>query len=973
MKRLSPLLLLLAILAIPAASGQTFTNEFHRLRVLPDPTLNLQDVAVADYNADGRVDFYHSGRLYRQAEDGSFENVLLQAGIRLEGSAVLGGLFGDANKDGLLDLLIRDGGPGSRFYLNRSGEKFDLGNGATNLIFRSAPVGGFWADVNGDGLVDLLAGSSDGSNPVFLGGTSSNFTNVREVMRSGTEPVTCGLAMADFDHDNDPDFYASRCGAGNQLLINNANATRFAENFRGSNVESTNNSQDAHWFDYNNDGWEDLLVVNQTADLKFSYNHLYQFDGSEFTDRAEEAGVRSTPSADNGPAAIADFDNDGWLDLYLPINNQGRLFRNQGDGTFEDVFEMSLGLDSVSTVAATADFNNDGWMDLLIPDQNGTAIMINDGGDNNWATFQLRAAANNRFGVGARIHIVAGGMEQVRTVTAGTGAGTQSDGLRAHFGLGSASIIDQVRVHWPNGQVESFGNVSVNRHHTIVRAVGFNDAPQSFAPISPINAGFVDPSAESILFEWEEAADPINNVEYTLIISGNALRLSFPGLTATSLEVATDILPANQIYTWSVLATDQYSVRGSSREHNFSFGQPDVANSTLQEPVLYEFGLPNLKSGIAEFTDIDLDGDLDLLVGGEAANAPVLQVYRADDATVVLDNNGGEFIFKSLSNTGITLEAVSYPKATWGDVNGNGFPDLVVSGISQESGEPLTALYINQVGQFIPLNVDGLTSVWGGDVKFADINGDGAMDLLVAGSTSSTQPYTQDSGIWMNDGNGNLTRDTAEVPRFMFGEAAFADIDADGDLDLAVTGDLGGGQLHTGIYENQGVGMGGSFERISAPLPDLLGGSVSWGDVDADGDPDLLVSGGTLDPGMLRGITRMFVNEGGMFTQHPFPFDGVVTGRAIWGDYENDGDQDVFVVGARSPLGETIGRLYRNEGGQFVAELDVKGFVNATAAFGDYNGDGDLDLIAFGVDADGNLSTTFYINQQVPEPVPVTR
>ena len=59
--------------------------------------------------------------------------------------------------------------------------------------------------------------------------------------------------------------------------------------------------------------------------------------------------------------------------------------------------------------------------------------------------------------------------------------------------------------------------------------------------------------------------------------------------------------------------------------------------------------------------------------------------------------------------------------------------------------------------------------------------------------------------------------------------------------------------------------------------------------------------------------------------------------------------------------------------GQFVAELDVKGFVHAAAAFGDYNGDGDLDLIAFGIDADGNLSTTFYINQQVPEPVPVTR
>jgi hypothetical protein len=973
MSRISPFLLLLTMLVGTAAYGQTFTNEFDRLQVLPDPTLSLADVAVADYNADGRVDFYHSGRLYRQAEDGTFENVLSRSGINAEGTAVLGGLFGDANRDGLLDLLIRDGGPGSRFYLNRSGEKFDLGNVPTNLIFQNPPLGGFWADVDGDDLVDLVSGGFDGTHSVFLANESLAFTNVTQVMQGSTPPVACGLAMADFDHDNDVDFFVSRCGAGNLLMINNANSNRFATAFRGSNVEQNNATQDAHWFDYNNDGWEDLLVVNNDAEFTFGNNEFYEFDGTDFTEKAEDVGLHSLSTVNNGPAAIADFDNDGWLDVYLPFNNQGRLFRNMQDGTFENVWESTIALDSVSAVAATADFNNDGWMDLLLPDPNGTAILINDGGANNWATFQLRSATNNRFGAGARIHIFTDGMEQVRTVTAGTGAGSQSDGLRAHFGVGTHDIIDQVAVHWPNGQTETFESVAVNQHHTIVRSVGFNDAPGTFSPVSPVNAGFIEADAESILFEWEEAVDANDDVEYTLVITGNALRLSLPGLTETSIEVSTETLPANQIYSWSVLATDGYSVRGSSREQNFSFGQPDVANATLQEPVLYDFGLPNLQSGMAEFADMDQDGDLDLLVGGEAANGPSLRIYRADDATVVLDNNGGEYIFKSLVNTGISLEAVSRPAATWGDINGNGYPDLILSGISQESGEPLTTLYTNQVGQFIPFVVDGLINVWGGDVEFADINGDGSLDLLVAGSTTTNKPYIRDSGIWMNDGAGNLTRVSAAIPPFMFGEAAFADIDGDGDLDLAITGELGGGQLHAGLYENTGVGSGGRFVPISAPLPEVVGGSVTWGDVDADGDPDLLLTGGRLDPQMLRGVTRMFVNEGGMFTQHPFPFDGVVTGRAIWGDYENDGDQDVFVVGARSPLGETVGRLYRNEDGQFVAELDVKGFVNATAAFGDYNGDGDLDLIAFGVDADGNLSTTFYINQQVPEPVPVTR
>lgn len=972
MPRFLLLLLLAGQVFIPSLNAQTFTNESFRLQGLPDPTLALDDVAVADYNADGRLDFYHAGRLYRQAEDGSFENVLSRAGILLEGNEVKGGLFGDANRDGLLDLLIRDATPGSRFYLNRGGEKFDLGNSATNLIFQNPPVGAFWADVNEDGYVDLVAGSSNGNNPVFLGNPSNSFTNVGSLMLAGTEPVTCGLAMADFDHDNDPDFYAARCGAGNELLINNSNRDRFGTTFRGAGVESGNNTQDGYWFDYNNDGWEDLLVVNHNAEFRFAYNELYQFDGQDFTERAEEAGIRGFPTLNNGPAAIADFDNDGWLDIYLPFGNQGLLYHNQQDGTFKDIFEVSMGLDSVSVAAATADFNNDGWMDLLIPASNGTAIMMNDGGSNNWATFQLREATN-RFGAGARIHIFTDGMEQVRTVTAGTGAGTQSDGLRVHFGLGSSEIIDEVRVYWPDGRVESFGNVLVNRHHTIVKFVGLNDPPRAFAPISPVNAGFIDTSTDVVRFEWEEAVDPVDDVEYTLSITGKALKLSIPGLTETSIEVPTDILPANQIYSWSVLASDGHSVRGSSREHDFSFGQPDVANQTLQPPVLYEFGLPDLKSGIAAFADIDLDGDLDLLVGGETATSSVLRIYRADDDTVVLDNNGGEFIFKSLNVAGIALEPVTRPKASWGDLSGDGFPDLVVSGISRETGNPLTTIYINQVGQFIPLTIDGLPNVWGGSVTWADINGDGSVDLMISGSRTTEQPYDTVSEVWMNDGSGSLSRVDSGIPPFMFGEAAFSDMDGDGDLDLAMTGDLGGGRLHAGIYENTGVGSGGEFMALPVLLPEVMGGSVAWGDVDADGDPDLLLTGGSLDPQMLRGITRLYTNEGGTFMAHPFPFDGVVTGRAIWGDYENDGDQDVFVVGARSPLGDTVGRLYRNEDGQFVAELDVKGFVNATAAFGDYNGDGDLDLIAFGVDAEGNLSTTFYINQQVPEPVPSTR
>jgi hypothetical protein len=980
--RLRWLLSALTFLIASGAHAQTFTNEFQRLRVPPDPTRPINSIAVADYNADGRLDMYHAGRLYRQAPDGSFENVLEQAGILLEGNAVQGGLFGDANRDGLLDLLILDSGPGSRFYLNRVGEKFDLGNSTNNLIFQNPPFGGFWADLNGDSHVDLVMANRQGNHAVFLGSNAGTFNNVSDVWRPGTPPTACGMAMADYDHDNDADFFVARCGAGNVLMLTNSTTDRFAPVNRGNPVTQSTPSGEALWFDYNNDGWDDLLVVNSPQEFNPSYMELYENNQGFFVNRAEEAGIRGGPVDHNGPAAVGDFDNDGWLDLFLGKGGTGRLLRNKGDGTFEDIWQQSVALDSIPDVVATADLDNDGWMDIILPHQNGTALMMNDGGTNHWATFSLRTPATvgspasspgyNRFAVGARIHVRVNGSEQVRTITAGTGGTTQHDGLRAHFGVGQAEVIDEVRIHWPSGVVETYTQVPVDRHHTVVQGIGFNDAPAAFDLQSPVNAGYVDPSAQTIRFAWDPAADT-DNVRYTLVITGKALRLTLPGLRDPFIDVDTSVLPANQVYSWSVLATDGYSLRSGRREFSLSFGQPDVANATLLEPVLYDFGLPNLSSGVAEFADIDQDGDLDLLVGGDTGTASILRIYRAEDATVILGNNGGEVIFKSMRQAGITLETVSQPRASWGDFNGDGFPDLIVSGISRTSGEPLTTLYVNQVGQFIPANVDGLTNVWGGAVEWADLDADGHQDLIVIGSRTRSAPYDPISGVWMGDGAGGLQAVDGGIPPFMFGDVALADIDGDGDLDLALTGDLGGGRPFTGIYENTGVGHGGQFVARPAALPRVLGGSVAWGDVDGDGDPDLLVTGGTLDPQLQRGLTRLYLNEGTSFAEHPFPFDGVVAGRAIWGDYENDGDLDVFVVGARSPLGETVGRLFRNEDGQFVAELDVKGFVHATAAFGDYNGDGDLDLIAFGIDAEGNVSTTFYINQQIAEPVPVTR
>jgi len=964
--------LFLLLLVATSASSQTFTNEFERLRVPPNTDAQILNVALADFNGDNRLDMYHVGRLYRQGEDGTFSDVLSQANINLEGNAIQGGIFGDANLDGLLDLLIMDALPGSRFYMNRTGEKFDLANSGTNLTFQNGINGAAWWDVNQDGRLDLLVSSPTGVHPLFLGAASGSFTNVSGPWRTSSGGPTVGIAVGDYDGDSDLDFYAVHSSGENALMNNNSVRDRYGNTSRFLGVHSNRVSAGAVWFDFDNDGDLDLLVHNKPEEFLLSFNHLYRNDSGVFVDVAEEAGIQGSRGTPSLPAAVADFDNDGWQDVYLPFNNRGRLYHNNGDGTFDQIWNQTVALDSVATNVAVGDINNDGWLDIVIPHQNGTAIMMNDGGDNNWASFSFRDDASNRFGVGAIIRVTAGGIQQMRQVTAGTGMGSQSDGLKLNIGLGQATLVDELRIEWPDGVVEVYQNLLPNQHHTLVKGIGPNDPPSEFHLSLPLNAGFIETAVETVRFEWEEAADT-DLVLYTLSLTGPGTKLSFPGLSDPFLELETQFLPANQIYEWTVTATDGHTVRGTGAERSFSFGQPDVANSTLQEPALFDFGIPNMSSGMAEFADYDTDGDLDLLVAGDANGTAVLRLYRANDASVVLSNNGGEFIFKTLSQTGIALELVREPDASWGDFDGDGDPDLIVTGLLVETGLPSTTIYINNVGTFLPFASDDLPGVWGGSVKWGDVDGDGFLDLLIAGATSATPPYMPMTDVFINNNNQGFTRANAGLPGMAFGEASWADIDGDGDLDVAMTGDLGNGNFHSGIYANNGIGSGGLFALLPVDLPELVGGSVTWGNLDGDADPDLMLTGGMLGPELLTGFTAMYVNEGGAFTRHPFPFDGVVTGRAIWGDYENDGDEDVFVVGARSPLGETVGRLYRNVDGQFAAELDVKGFVHATAAFGDYNQDGDMDLIAFGIDSDGNHSVTFYINQQVPEPVPVTR
>jgi hypothetical protein len=346
--------------------------------------------------------------------------------------------------------------------------------------------GGSWSDYDSDGFIDFFVANAGGvKNFLYHNNGNNTFTKITSGAIVNDIGYSLSCAWADYDNDGKPDLFVSNFLGPTSFLYHNTGDLTFARatGAVGNIANLAANSIGCAWGDYDNDGFPDLCIANDgvlNSDGRPSF--LFHNNTNGTFSQVTSAGLETRP-APSPSCAWGDYDNDGYLDL-LVLNNNGFnfLYHNEGNGSFTRVTSSIIATDggpgSASSGCAWVDIDNDGFLDLFIANGSGPSPVVgnnflyhNEGNTNSWLKIKCVGTVSNRSAIGAKVRIKAiihgKPSWQMREVTMGDGFQSGSP-LDLHFGLGDATNVETVRIEWPSGTVQELQNILAKQFLTII-------------------------------------------------------------------------------------------------------------------------------------------------------------------------------------------------------------------------------------------------------------------------------------------------------------------------------------------------------------------------------------------------------------------------------------------------------------------------------------------------------------------------
>jgi enediyne biosynthesis protein E4 len=694
-------------------------REWEQYRMIMNPPRGVAQPRI--------VEAAQYDRLYRNTGQGRFEDVTVAAGIGEHNYHGLSATWLDYDGDGNLDLYVANDfyGP-DHFYRNQGDGTFVDVIGEVLPYFPWFSMGADAADVNNDGWIDLLA-------------TDMSATSLA---RSKMTMGEIGMDGWFLDHADPPQLMR------NMLQINTG-AGRFLEAAHFAGVASTDWTWSVKFADLDGDTRVDLYVTNgMTRDFQNSDLKQASLD-------AQARGLLARP-------------HDFW-EQQLPLAEQNLVYRNLGDLQFADE-SRSWGLDmrGVSLGAAFGDLDGDGDLDLVVNNFDDIPALyrndLADGGRH--VQVCLRGRRSNSYGIGGEVRLFAQGGEQVRQLVPGRGY-MSSDEPIVHFGLGEATQIDRLELRWPSGGQQIFHDLTGGNRYTIVE-------PDAL----PHSESRADSGDETALFMPSRAADALVHRENLFEdfqdqpLLPRALSRLGPALAAGD----TDGDGVDELFLGGAVGRP-----GSLyRLHNGSFEPVESWDST-GDAVAEDQG--------ALFFDANGDGDLDLYVVSGGVEHGLDGTWYQD--RLYLNDGEGNFSKQAealppWSSSGSCVAAADYDRDGDLDLYVGGrlvpgaYPTSPESCLLANESEGRQVKFRDVTASVAPeLRTSGMVTaaVW------ADVNGDGWSDLVVAHEWGPVR-------LFMNE-QGTLREQTAgwglaDRLGWWTGLAA-ADFDQDGRIDLVVT------------------------------------------------------------------------------------------------------------------------------------------------------------------------------------------